>query len=401
MAGNYTLAGGDRPEILGDETAWWVMNDVGGAKTSTGSLPIGLEVRVSAFGFNREGAVGEATFYRYTLVNRSPRALTDAYVGMWVDPDLGNATDDFVGSDSARGLVYTYNADNVDEGTDGYGNAPPAIGLQFLDGPLVAAPGRTWVDPDGTEHPDQRRLTMTAATSPQKSAASEYGTPRAGTRADWYNVLVGRWREGAIMRTCGDGGATSQITCAPTNWIFSGDPVLLQGWSERNLFPTRTPLVANTPNDRRMVGSMGPFTLGAGARQTLTAAFVYGRGGNNISSVSSLKRASDLIRLLGGALITSAESEAAPVGLALDAPRPNPARGGAVTLRVGMRESGGAARVEVFDLLGRRMALVRDGALAPGWTDVTVETTSLPAGVYVVRLTSGAEMRTQRLVVTR
>ncbi len=27
---NYNLAGGDRPEILGHETHWWVMNDVAG-----------------------------------------------------------------------------------------------------------------------------------------------------------------------------------------------------------------------------------------------------------------------------------------------------------------------------------------------------------------------------------
>ena len=39
VVGNYNLAGGDRPQLWGDEMAWWVMNDVGGVKRSTGTAP--------------------------------------------------------------------------------------------------------------------------------------------------------------------------------------------------------------------------------------------------------------------------------------------------------------------------------------------------------------------------
>ena len=61
----------------------------------------------------------------------------------------------------------------------------------------------------------------------------------------------------------------------------------------------------------------------------------------------------------------------------------------------------GDAAVEVFDVLGRRVAVAHEGPLSAGWTDVSLRTESLPSGVYVVRLTSGRTMRTQTLVVTR
>ena len=58
-----------------------------------------------------------------------------------------------------------------------------------------------------------------------------------------------------------------------------------------------------------------------------------------------------------------------------------------------------AATVEVFDLLGRRVATLHDGAVA-GET-LTVSTGALPAGAYVVRALSDAFSLTRRLTVVR
>ena len=41
------LAAGERPALYGSQTAWWVMNDVGGAHTFLDTEPLGIEVRVS------------------------------------------------------------------------------------------------------------------------------------------------------------------------------------------------------------------------------------------------------------------------------------------------------------------------------------------------------------------
>src|SRR5690606_32950058 len=36
------LAAGQRPEILGDQTIWWIMNDVAAPHNETATQPIGL-----------------------------------------------------------------------------------------------------------------------------------------------------------------------------------------------------------------------------------------------------------------------------------------------------------------------------------------------------------------------
>ena len=78
---------------------------------------------------------------------------------------------------------------------------------------------------------------------------------------------------------------------------------------------------------------------------------------------------------------------------------PQPVRDRA-TLRVVLPE---AARVtvEVFDLVGRRVAVLLDGPQAAGAHEVTVNTRALTSGMYLVRLTSGSQVRTQRLHVVR
>lgn len=77
---------------------------------------------------------------------------------------------------------------------------------------------------------------------------------------------------------------------------------------------------------------------------------------------------------------------------------PNPARAGA-RLAISLPVSGDVT-VEVFDALGRRVALVHNGPLAAGTSRVRVPTTDLVPGAYVVR-TSGAVSGTRRFTVVR
>ena len=78
---------------------------------------------------------------------------------------------------------------------------------------------------------------------------------------------------------------------------------------------------------------------------------------------------------------------------------PNPSAT-AATVRVALATAG-AARVDVFDALGRRVATLADGALPAGVHDLAVDTSALPTGVYLVRLTTDDGPRTTRLTVAR
>ena len=56
----------------------------------------------------------------------------------WTDADLGIATDDYIGCDTARGLGILYNATPTDGNGEpnSYGENPPMVGVDFFIGPL-------------------------------------------------------------------------------------------------------------------------------------------------------------------------------------------------------------------------------------------------------------------------
>lgn len=83
----------------------------------------------------------------------------------------------------------------------------------------------------------------------------------------------------------------------------------------------------------------------------------------------------------------------------LDAPFPNPATG-AVTVAFSL-PSAADARLDVFDVLGRRVATLADGTLAAGRHRATFSPDGLPAGVYVVRLAADGRVATARVTVAR
>ena len=266
-------AAGELPLITGHETAFWVMNDVGNTHARTNSAPLGLEVRVTASAFrSSDPTLDLATTYRVEMVYKGTQPLTDAVVGFWSDPDLGNAQDDYVGSDSLLGLAYTYNADNFDEGTGsdgtGYGAAPPAIGYTVLEG--------------------QAGLGMVYYTNGPDAVT---GDP---TGDDYYDYLRGRWRDGRPIRGCANGDpAASTIAafpdaCQPTRWMFAGDPVAGTGHTERTPITTTTP---NAPGDRRFLFTTTPRTFQPGESHATTFAIVYARGTSNLNSVTRLKQA--------------------------------------------------------------------------------------------------------------
>ena len=78
---------------------------------------------------------------------------------------------------------------------------------------------------------------------------------------------------------------------------------------------------------------------------------------------------------------------------------PNPAAGAArVRLSLGRAQH---ARVEVYDALGRRIAVLHDGPLAAGTHPLALDGSRLPAGVYVVRAVTQTEVTSLRVTIAR
>jgi len=85
--------------------------------------------------------------------------------------------------------------------------------------------------------------------------------------------------------------------------------------------------------------------------------------------------------------------------LALSPPSPNPARG-AVELAFELATQQ-HVRLAVYDLLGRVVAVVVDGAQPAGRNAVSFDARGLAPGVYGVRLVAGTEVRTVPLTIAR
>lgn len=303
--------------IYGDMNLWWVFNDKGNVHTETGSNAIGMEIRGQAFGFATNDEVNNMTFYNYELINRSTFTLTETYFGFNVDADLGCYLDDYVGCDVERGLGYTYNGKAIDSdcsGAKGYGEQPPAIGVDYFQGPFQ--------DNDGIDNP----LTLNYNDAilqkgiPYPGIGVGYGdgipdNERLGMRAFmWYNnggcitcdpetgvqyydYLRGFWKDGSRMYYGGNGhksnGGDPNV---PANYMFPGDTdpvgwgtggIPQQEWTEE--------IAGNSPADRRFIHSSGPFTLAPGAVNFITVGVVWARAvsGGPFSSVEELKRADD------------------------------------------------------------------------------------------------------------
>ncbi|MEM1055427.1 MAG: laminin B domain-containing protein [Bacteroidota bacterium] len=92
----------------------------------------------------------------------------------------------------------------------------------------------------------------------------------------------------------------------------------------------------------------------------------------------------------------------APVGVAfgLEAVSPNPTRGTAA-IHLGMDSAASAARVSVFDALGREVAVLHEGPLGAGAHTVRLQSGTLAPGAYLVRVIAGERADVARLTVVR
>ncbi|MEL7362736.1 MAG: T9SS type A sorting domain-containing protein, partial [Bacteroidota bacterium] len=88
-----------------------------------------------------------------------------------------------------------------------------------------------------------------------------------------------------------------------------------------------------------------------------------------------------------------------PTAPQLAAVFPNPAASHA-TLRFGL-STPGRAELAVYDLLGRRVAVLAEGPHAAGWHDATLDAMGLPSGVYVARLVTDGTVQTRSFTLIR
>ena len=333
--------------LKGDQTLWWIFNDKGAAHTESGGQAIGIEVRAQAFAFATNDEINNMTFYSYEIINRSTYTLTGTYFSPWTDVDLGYGYDDYVGCDVARGLGYGYNGSYIDGSgePEAYGAQPPALGIDFFQGP--------YMDADGIDNPkyqfevqavfdhidpvtqdsvftydtlnaiqmvdesingvnfgngiiDDERFGMRRFVYHNNSSADN-GDPN--TAPQYYNYLRGIWKNGAKMRYGGDAFSSSDVVGPECDFMFPGDSNPWNWGTGGNMpnggFNTdgkywTEEQCGNAPNDRRFMQSAGPFTLEPGAVNYITFGVPWARAtsGGAWASVELLRVVDDKCQAL-------------------------------------------------------------------------------------------------------
>ena len=239
--GDYPVINSELEGIYGDQMVWWVFNDKGNTHSETGGEAIGLEVSSLAFAFATNDEVNNMTFYKYIVDNKSSVALDSTYFGQWVDPDLGDAFDDYVGCQPAEGLGIVYNCDN----NDGvYGSPPPMVGVDFFKGPNKIGD----FDGDGTQDTIQQGM---SAFTYYNNDFTVTGNPEIASH--FYGYMAGVWKDG-IPFTC---GGNARGGTEPCPYMFPDDPTNPTGWSECS--------EGIECADRRFIQASGPFRLEPGA----------------------------------------------------------------------------------------------------------------------------------------
>ncbi|MEY3399358.1 MAG: hypothetical protein RL220_1952, partial [Bacteroidota bacterium] len=139
----YDPFAGDYPLFCGDECIYFIFNDGGGVHESSGGQPIGLEIHGMLYAFDDSDPMLQNTvFLKYRIINRGTQELSDAYMGMFTDFDIGNPANDYAGTLVQNQAIYGYNGTSS---TEEYNAPPPFQATQLLAGP--------WLDNDDTDNP--------------------------------------------------------------------------------------------------------------------------------------------------------------------------------------------------------------------------------------------------------
>jgi hypothetical protein len=348
--GVYEPGMGDYPKVPGDMAAYLIFSDAQYPNSETNGERLYVDVHMLAYQYDAPlgTALSQTLFLSYRVVNRRPVPLSDFYLGLWMDFDLGFFNDDFQGCDSGLNAFFVYNSDNDDEGTFNYGLNPPAFGVKFLNQPLTHFL---------THRPD----------------FSSYGHPRLP--AHFYGYLQATWGDSTPVTYGGDGTMGTQ----PTSFMYPGDPRDTSQWSEMS--------AGNLLLDAKGVGSLGPVGLGPSGSLCLDVALVFGRDlqQGHLGSVDILKNRFSAVQAFYDTSLAGCQVlEESTVGIAEVRDEkadfslfPNP-----VTDVMHLQLPQGTRQLQLIDAMGRELWRRE----VSGQTQLEWDLSGLTPGVYFCRV---------------
>ena len=391
--GVYDPNAGDYPCIKGDQALFMIFNDDRDVHTETGGQKMGFEFHAMLYAYSAPGMwLDTVVFLNYKMFNRSSSTYNNVYVGSWMDLDLGDFQDDYVGCDVGRNVFYAYNGD-ANDGTSAiptigtYGVNPPAQGVVVLRGPLADALDGVDNDRDGMIDEPGEVCLMNKFVYFENNA-TQTGNPQ--NTQHYYNYLSGFWTDGSPF-TYGGNGYGGSLVC---DFMFPGDSDPT-GWGT-NFSPQAPWSETATPADRRGFASSGPFTISSGTMMCMDFAFVYGRGtAGPLSSVADMKIKTDSARVFynGNSPCTCVINPLSVNEVSnelLFQLYPNPASDNVTIL---YHPENGNATLEIYDLTGKVV-----GTEIISKASTVVDLKKLSPGIYLIRISDGKSSGAARVL---
>lgn len=319
LDGFYDPMAGDYPLIRGDECIFFIKNDDKDHTESYGQrMKVEVHGMVYAFDAPEDSALANTVFVHYDIINRSDLEFHDTYLGIFTDIDLGNPSDDYIGSDVFRNSYYCYNGRAYDDSianfykvVQGYGKYPPAQSVTILSGPLLDADAQDNPAGEcnysfngfnfGNEILDDERYGLTGF------LFRNYSPINPIYAGDYYLLLKGYWTD-STRWVFGDrmhdwnplaaGPACQFMFPGNSDTANFGTGCLLPNppYDQAGFFWTDSSSLE--PGDRNGLGIMGPFTFKPGDVQEIDLAYVVANGWNGpVSSIIKLMEYIDSLRI--------------------------------------------------------------------------------------------------------
>ncbi|HEX2788779.1 MAG TPA: T9SS type A sorting domain-containing protein [Ignavibacteria bacterium] len=380
----------DKPGIQGAaETVFIALSDSDptshtvGEGFGGGTQPLYCDLRLTLWTYDLP-QLRDAVFIKYRFINKSNVQWTNVHFGNFFDPDIGDATDDYIGCDTTRSLGFAYNADNQDPD---YGANPPAFGNMFLKTP--------------------QSFGMNSYATVFKSSSS--GMPFCvleshGEPIPTYNFIRGYKKDNTPWML----HRSNPLT--PIRYLFSGDPEMNSGWTMGKGITVDcggvNPAIFDTiyGGDKRMLMNTGSENFYMNPNDTVEIVTVQfaARGSSNLNSVTRLKQLADSIRTIyesGFSVGINPISQIVPDKFSLYQNYPNPFN--PITKIKFDVPKKSFVILEVFDVSGRLISTLLKEEISSGQYEVPFDANNLSSGVYFYRLRTDAVMISKKMLLLK
>lgn len=383
----------DIPGIPGAaQTIWFVANDLDTDLTDSffGSLPMGIELQVTLWGYADTTPLANMLFKKYKIINMSSNDINEMYFSIWSDFEIGNAENDFSGCDTLLNLGYIYNSKNEDEYLL---TAPPAIGNCLLQGPIINGDLSDEAIFNGEIISGKKNLPIVSShyLYPYKSNSQLYFEPVEGSYLEgalvYYNYMMGRIGDGTFYPVPDVyGGGT-------TRFPLSGNPVTKEGFIDG---------VQQTNGDRSIGIGTGPFQLSVGDTQEVIFAEIAALGETNLESITLLKEYAIYADSFFKENFRSLHQHKYTVpneSFIIYQNYPNPfTHNTAIMFTIPKTNF---VTISIFNILGEKITTLIEEQMDAGFHEINLASHNYPTGIYFVTITYGNITKTIKVLVLK